>query len=159
MSTTVFCTIVQNWTQLGFLRFFAKLKNFTKLWFFAILVIFAIFVKFALANVHYVTNLNYEKCDFFAILVIFTIFVKFVVLVEPFNKFQLANITNSTWISLVLLTCCLIWQEITRTANSVTKVTVITNFRSFRKFCRRVHNFCSPKRRQWGRGSQASHLR
>ena len=56
-----------------------------------------------LANIHLATNLTKIAVSSYRILTIFILFLKFVVLGEPFNKFQLQNIANITWIFLVLL--------------------------------------------------------
>ena len=140
------CSYVQDYTQLQFLQFFAQLQILRKLRFLAILVIFAIFVKFAVLVEPFqpqiwtiFTELHVQilrKLRFLAILVIFAIFVKIVVFVEPLTN----TILNVTWISFVLLTCCLTDDKgSTGTANFV-KISIITNFRSFRKF-RTVEEF------------------
>ena len=62
----------------------------------------------------YFAQLQIMKIAIVAILVILAIFIKFIVIDEPFNKFQLADVTYITWISLVLLMCCLRWQGLNK---------------------------------------------
>ena len=124
---TIFCLGI-NFTKIAIFRNYRNFHNFRKIrnscW---------VFQPQIWPLIHLATNLSK-----IAIFRNSLIFVKFAVLVESFNKFQLADITNITWISFILK-LSVAWDDegSIRTAN-FTKITTITNFRSFRKFPGRV---------------------